>query len=91
MIYENINDNLYDDVLKPFGQWVTLPFKTASFDFAKHSNYTRKGTEPMKLIHKLVTVDRIAEEFVFHNRTIYGLYQIFEKMGATVKLAGKIA
>lgn len=90
MLYENITDNLYEDVLKPFGQWVTLPFKSESFDFAKHSDYTRKGIEPMKLIQKSITVDRIAEEFVFHNRTIYGLFQIFEKMGAHVILAGKI-
>lgn len=90
MLYENIDDGLYENSLKPFGDWVTLPFKSEYFDFAEHSGYTQKGVEPMKLIHKSVSVNKIAEEFVFHNRTIFGLYQIFEKMGATVKLAGKI-
>ena len=90
MHYENIDDGLYENSLKPFGDWVTLPFKSDSFDFAEHSGYTQKGVEPMKLIHKSVSVNKIAEEFVFHNRTIFGLYQIFEKMGATVKLVGKV-
>jgi len=89
MHYEDIENNVYEKALKPFGQWVTLPFKTESFDFAKHYGYTQQGIEPLKLIHKSVSVNRIADEFIFHNRTIFGLYQIFEKMGATVKMAEK--
>lgn len=90
MSYDNIDDNLYQDVLRPFGQWVTLPFKTDSFDFSKRTDntpsYTQQGKEPMKRLHEKMSVDRIAEEFIFHNRTIYGLLQIFERMQATVRL-----
>lgn len=86
MLYEDNDNNLYQDTLRPFGQWVTLPFKEESFDFGKHSNYTQQGKEPMKHIHDMVDVNHIATEFIFHNRTIYGLFQIFEKMGATVRL-----
>ena len=91
MFYKNIgsNLNLYEDVLRPFGQWVTLPFKTESFDFSRHVDYIRKGKEHMKRIHDLAHLDHIAEEFIFHNRTFYGLYQIFEKMGATVRFKVK--
>ncbi len=91
MSYKNTNDklNLYQDVLRPFGQWVTLPFKTGSFDFSKHVGYIQQGKETMKRIHDLASVDQIAEEFIFHNRTFYGLYQIFEKMGATVRFTVK--
>ncbi len=89
MRYEDIENNVYEKALKPFGQWITLPFKTESFDFAKHSGYTQKGIEPLRLIQKSVSVNQIADEFIFHNRTIFGLYQIFEKMGATVKMAEK--
>ncbi|MEE9326006.1 MAG: AarF/ABC1/UbiB kinase family protein [Cocleimonas sp.] len=86
MSQNNFTDEFYQVVLRPFGQWVTTPFKTDSFDFAKNSDYTRRGQDLMKNLHDNVAVDRIAEEFIFHNRTIYGLYQIFEKMGATVQL-----
>ena len=86
MCYQNIADNLYQDILRPFGQWVTLPFKTSYFDFSNHSDYMPEGKEAMKRLHDFAKVDRIAEEMIFHNRTIFGLYQIFEKMGAVVSL-----
>ncbi len=86
MAQNNFTDEFYQNVLRPFGQWVTLPFKTDSFDFCEHSDYTQRGNDLMKSLHDNVAVDRIADEFIFHNRTIYGLYQMFEKMGATVCL-----
>lgn len=86
MSQNNVDDNYYNDILRPFGQWVTLPFKMECFNFSEHSDYTQRGQGLMKSLHDNFSVDRIAEEFIFHNRTIYGLYQIFEKMGATVCL-----
>ena len=86
MTFENFDDTLYQEVLRPFGQWVTAPFKENSFDFTKHFDYTQQGKEPMKQLHELANVDRIAEEFIFHNRTIYGLCQIFERMGVEVNI-----
>ena len=84
------DDEFYQKTLRPFGQWVTEPLKQDSFNFDKHSDYTRRGKESMKLLHELMDIDRIAEEFIFHNRTLYGLYQIFEKMGATVKMRHRL-
>ena len=86
MTFDKIDEDIYQKVLRPFGQWVSLPFKTESFDFAKNRNYTSQGQEPMKHLHDNLKVDNIATEFIFHNRTIYGLFQIFEKIGATVKM-----
>ena len=57
-----------------------------SFDFGKHATYSEQGKEPMKNLHNSFKLDYIAEEFIFHNRTIYGLLKIFERMGATVRL-----
>ncbi len=84
------DDEFYQNVLRPFGQWVTEPYKTDSFDFAINHDYTQRGKEPMRLLHEMMNIDRIAEEFIFHNRTLYGLYQIFEKMGASVKMRHKL-
>ncbi len=86
MKHAQADNAFYQKVLRPFGQWVTEPFKEESYDFAKHSDYTYRGKEPMKVLHEMMTIDRIADEFIFHNRTLYGLYQIFEKMGATVNM-----
>lgn len=83
MLYDEQED-LYENVLRDFGQWVSLPLRTDSFDFTKHVNYTSRGKTIMKSMHSKVRVDRIADEFIFYNRTYYGLLQIFEKMGATV-------
>lgn len=79
----------YNDILRPVGQWVTEPLRQPSFDFKEHSDYTISGQVSMKSIHEMMKIDHIAEEFIFHNRTLFGLYQIFEKMGATVKMQHK--
>lgn len=79
-------DEIYQEVLRGFGQWISQPFLTESFDFAANADYTRRGKEPMKKMHDSIKVDRIAEEFIFHNRTYYGLLQIFEKIGANVRM-----
>ncbi len=89
MKFENVDlDKLYQETLRPFGQWITLPFKTDSFDFAKHPDYTQQGKDAMQNVNEILSidVDNVAVEFIFHNRTIYGLLQIFERMGATVRL-----
>ena len=86
MSYEKFGENFYQKALRPFGQWVTQPFKNDSFDFGKHATYSEQGKEPMKNLHDSFKLDYIAEEFIFHNRTIYGLLKIFERMGATVRL-----
>lgn len=86
MTFDSGDETLFDRVLKPFGQWLCLPFQNDSFDFAAHSDYTRTGRD---LIHKLASlssVDTIAEEFIFFDRTVYGLCKIFEKMKATVRM-----
>lgn len=86
MLHAEPQGDLYENTLRPFGQWVTEPYKVDYFDFAKNSDYTQRGINVMKKLHEVKSLDRIAEEFIFHNRTLYGLYQIFEKMGATVKI-----
>ncbi len=76
----------YEKALRPFGQWISEPFREETFDFRKHANYIRDGHELMMNLHHHFKIDYLAEEFIFHNRTYYGLLQIFEKMGATVRL-----
>ncbi|HIO92870.1 MAG TPA: AarF/ABC1/UbiB kinase family protein [Leucothrix mucor] len=86
MEHKSFNHDFYQRVLRPFGQWITEPYHSDSFDFGKYSDYTQRGKAPMKTLHESFKIDYMAEEFIFHNRTYYGLLQIFEKMGATVSL-----
>jgi predicted unusual protein kinase regulating ubiquinone biosynthesis (AarF/ABC1/UbiB family) len=80
------SDDVYEDVLKPFGQWLTLPFREESFDFAEHADYTRNGKELIHRIASLSGVNNLAEDFIFFDRTIYGLCKIFERLGAKVRM-----
>ncbi len=75
----------YDKALRPFGQWISQPFRDETFDLAENRGYLKIGHELMKNLHHYFKVDYLAEEFIFHNRTYYGLLQIFEKMGASVR------
>lgn len=86
MSCEDFSPAFYQKALRPFGQWISLPFREDKFDFHKNANYIRQGQELMKSLHHHFKIDYVAEEFIFHNRTYYGLLQIFEKMGATVRL-----
>lgn len=86
MSCEDFSPAFYEKALRPFGQWISLPFREEAFDFKKNANYIREGHELMMNLHHHFKIDYLAEEFIFHNRTYYGLIQIFEKMGATVRL-----
>ena len=80
------NDDVYERVLKPFGQWLTQPFLEASFDFGKHADYTRQGKELVHQVASLSDVNNIEGDFIFFDRTIYGLCKIFERLGAEVRM-----
>ncbi|MCU7904479.1 MAG: AarF/ABC1/UbiB kinase family protein [Candidatus Thiodiazotropha sp. (ex Epidulcina cf. delphinae)] len=77
----------YDKVLQPFGDWLTKPFKSGRFNFAGHSvSYTKEGWESFRQLAGVNKIDGLADEFIYFDRTFFGLYQIFERMGATVNM-----
>lgn len=86
MSYEYFDEAFYRKALRPFGQWVAQPFQTDSFDFGEHAAYSKQGQLAIKNLHESFELDYINEEFIFYNRTIYGLLKIFERMGAVVRL-----
>ena len=87
----------FNSTLQPFGDWLTKPFKVEAFDFGdRDSPYTSEGWKLMgqitdikkinSMAKSLKTTNKLANEFIFFNRTFFGLYQIFERMGATVRM-----
>ena len=87
MPFKGLSPDLYEQLFRPFGTWVTEPFLNDSYDFGKNSDYTKRGQElMMHFSQTLDSPDQLAEEFIFFNRTTYGLCKIFERMGATIRL-----
>ena len=78
--------DFYAQVLQPFGEWVSRPLQEDAFDFGKHSDYTSQAREIIHNLAKTSGLNKVADEFVFFDRTVYGLCKIFERMGATVKI-----
>ncbi len=87
MPFENLTPQMHEQLFRPFGVWVSEPFIHDSYDFGANSDYTKRGQELMMMLSKsLDSPEHVAEEFIFFNRTTYGLCKIFERMGATVRL-----
>lgn len=83
----------YEEVIKPIGDWLSLPFKQESFNFSEHPGYASRG---MRLYHNIKSHAAVKEglitlnpDFIFTDRTLYGLYKIFEEMGATVRMQNR--
>ena len=76
----------YEEFLVPFGEWLSRPFKEEEFDFEKHNDYTSSGRQEIQNLSRMEGLDSIAEEFIYFDRTVYGLCKIFERLQATVRM-----
>jgi predicted unusual protein kinase regulating ubiquinone biosynthesis (AarF/ABC1/UbiB family) len=80
-------ETFYQQVLQPFGDWLSKPFKAERFNFANHKvSYTTEGWTAFKQLSKARKINELANEFIYFDRTFFGLYQIFERMGACINM-----
>ena len=80
-------ETFYNQVLQPFGDWLTKPFKAGRFDFTNQtSSYTAEGLASFKQLSNVRKINNLANEFIYFDRTFFGLYQIFERMGACIDM-----
>jgi predicted unusual protein kinase regulating ubiquinone biosynthesis (AarF/ABC1/UbiB family) len=86
MSYGDAFDAAYDEVLRPFGVWLTRPLEAEYFDFGRNPGFTSCARELIHAMSRIKGIDHIAEEFLFFDRTTYGLCKIFERLGATVRM-----
>lgn len=77
-------DEAFDGVLRSFGEWLSLPFQDDYFDFAIHKDYTSAGHELLQGLSELPGVESVEKDFIFFDRTVYGLFKIFERLEAQV-------
>jgi predicted unusual protein kinase regulating ubiquinone biosynthesis (AarF/ABC1/UbiB family) len=64
--------------------WFGRLYFEAVFDFSKQTAFIVEGKQVMRRFHHLRRYLRINPEFIFLDRTRYGLLRIFEIMGARV-------
>jgi len=90
---EEFSEVYFETILQPFFTWVTKPFKHESFDFSQHKNYARESLNLVEKIRKYKGKHHgsieLNNNFVFTDRTLYGLYKIFEQLGATVQMRNR--
>ncbi|MBX2838874.1 MAG: AarF/ABC1/UbiB kinase family protein [Gammaproteobacteria bacterium] len=78
----------YQAVVKNFGQWLSKPLKEDYFDFRENSNYTNSGLNLIKDLAEVPGLETVEEDFIFFDRTLYGLFKVFERLQAKVYLRG---
>jgi hypothetical protein len=90
MVAEMTGDELqafYDQTLQPFGDWLTSPFRAGRFDFTNvNRSYTAEGWTSFKRLANVHKISELANEFIYFDRTFFGLYQLFERMGACIDM-----
>jgi predicted unusual protein kinase regulating ubiquinone biosynthesis (AarF/ABC1/UbiB family) len=67
------------------GQWFGRLFAEEVFDFKANPGFIAEGQTVMRRFHHLYRHLRVNPDFIFLDRTRYGLLRIFEKMGARVE------
>lgn len=86
MEYGGDSLRLYEEVLRPFGRWLVEPLRADSFDFAACADYTARGMEAIHRLSGIRGLNRVADEFIYFDRTFYGLCKLFERLGANVRM-----
>ncbi len=74
----------YEKVLRPFGEWLSRPIQEPYFDFKQNSDYTSSGLPVLKGLSENPFLESVEEDFIFFDRTLYGLFKIFERLEAKV-------
>jgi len=72
-------------VLHPFMAWVAEPFRTERFDFGAVPGFAAEGRRLFVAMLRDEALVGIRPEFVLINRTLYGLYRLFDRLGARVR------
>ena len=77
------------DLLEPFVSWLVRPLQTERFDFAAHPGFASEGGRLFLAVVTNAPHGAIYPDFMFVCRTVFGLYRIYESLGATVGLRNR--
>lgn len=71
--------------LRPFREWIALPLREPCFDFGADPAFVAEGRRRFVRLWQDALLAGLRPEFVLINRTLYGLYRLFERLGARVR------
>lgn len=72
------------EVGNAISSWFGRLYQNEIFDFQVHSGFIAEGKAAMSRFHHLRRHVQVNPEFIFLDRTRYGLLRLFEQMGARV-------
>ena len=77
---------LFYDTMVTFSQWFEKLFRDDVFDFQANPGFFAEGRMHMDKIYRLRKYVDMNPDFIFLDRTRYGLMRIFEMLGARVRM-----
>jgi predicted unusual protein kinase regulating ubiquinone biosynthesis (AarF/ABC1/UbiB family) len=83
-----VEDRMYQLAYR-FGQWFGQLFTEEYFDFSANPDFFAKGRALSHEMYQLRNHVSINPNFVFLDRTRYGLLRLFEAMGARVRISNQ--
>lgn len=79
-------EKIVADIFNRFGHWLGRLFEKEYFDFDANSDFMKDGKAISQDVYKLRKHFEMNPDFVFLDRTRYGLLRLFEQMGARVRI-----
>lgn len=90
LIHKGLDEQIKEEMLELFmnmGDWFGCMFKQETFDFGSDPDFMEQGRQiGMKMYQFRKHIKDITPEFIFLDRTRYGLIRLFEKMGVTLRI-----
>ncbi len=83
-------EDLIADLFMQISNWISQLFAEDEFDFSKHPDFMEQGREIGQKGHEIRKhITTIIPEFIFLQRTRYGLFRLFEKMKVKIRFRNK--
>ncbi|MCP3875714.1 MAG: AarF/ABC1/UbiB kinase family protein [Desulfobacteraceae bacterium] len=86
---KHVKDQMVE-LFMQMGDWFSQLFKEEEFDFGANPDFMERGKKIGHQMHQFRKhIHNITPEFVFLDRTRYGLIKLFEKMKVKIKIQNK--
>lgn len=88
ILKKKIDQSTRTDIYKIFrqmGSWFSRLYSDGSFDFGKNKGFIAEGKTILQQLFRYKKYFQPNPEFVYLDRTLYGLFRLFEKMNAQIR------
>ena len=77
---------VYEENMKPFEEWLIRPIQQDVFDFGARRGFAAEGRDHLFSFMKFRSQVQVHKDLIFMHRTYYGMFRLFERMGARVRM-----